>query len=132
MPTKTASKSVTKKAVKKSTKTSAEKAPTKSAKKSTRTPKKEGKFKALVCAQGKECFWTTDGTILQDLDQLQLALGTMDDEVFLHHVNKEKNDFADWIEHVLGDSECAKALRKAKKPSSAKTVVVRYLKTYKA
>ena len=54
----------------------------------------------------------------------------MADEVFKFHVNKEKNDFANWIEDILGDKDLAKAIRKSKKPKTAKTVVVRRLKIY--
>lgn len=84
----------------------------------------------LVCAPEEKCFWTTDGQILKNLDELQLAFGTMGDEVFLHHVTKEKNDFADWVEQVLADSACAAALRKSKKPDAARTVVIKHLRTY--
>ena len=67
---------------------------------------------------------------MKNLEELKFAFGTMGDEVYLHHVTKDKNDFADWVEHVLHDYECAAALRRSRKPSSAKTVVVRHLKLY--
>jgi hypothetical protein len=116
-------KKVAKKPVKKTTAKAVKKAP---AKKAT----EKDRFRALVCAPGEQCFWTTDGKVMQDLDQLQMAFGTMGDEVFLHHVTKEKNDFADWVEVVLDDQECAKALRRAKKASSARTAVIKCLRIY--
>ena len=123
MPTKTtAKKTAKKKSVSKATK--------KTTKKVNAKAKKVTQFKALVCADNEHCFWTTNGDILQDLNQLQLAFGTMDDEVFMHHVTKEKNDFADWVESVLSDAECAEALRKARKPSTARTAVIRHLRFY--
>lgn len=91
---------------------------------------KEGSFKALVCAIDGECFWSRDGQILQNLSDLSLAIGSMDDEIFLHHVSSEKNDFADWVEHVLQDSLCAEALRKAKKKEQAEKVVQLHLRKY--
>lgn len=54
----------------------------------------------------------------------------MQAEVFSHHVTKERNDFAEWVEHVLADAACAAALRKAKKPAAAKTIVIRFVKKY--
>jgi hypothetical protein len=36
------------------------------------------------------------------------------DEQFTHHVNKEKNDFHDWIETSIQDGELAKALKRVK------------------
>lgn len=125
----------TTKKTKKATEKSIRKVSKKPAKKVTKkaTPKKGSAKKhvrALVCAPGEHCFWTTDGQVLENLDQLQIAFGSMDDEVFLHHVTKEKNDFADWVEHVLDDAVCAGLLRRAKKASSARTAVVRCLRSY--
>ncbi|MFH1053192.1 MAG: hypothetical protein V1740_02130 [Candidatus Woesearchaeota archaeon] len=36
----------------------------------------------------------------------------MDDETFKHHVNKEKNDFSEWIRVVFKDEELANAVKK--------------------
>lgn len=122
--TKTAKKAVVKKAAPKK-KTVAKKAPT-----AKKTVKKVTNFKALVCASDGECFWTTDGRILQNIQDLHMAFGSMDDEVFLHHVTKEKNDFADWVEYVLQDLETAQALRKAKKLAQAQKVINQQLRSY--
>jgi len=54
----------------------------------------------------------------------------MDDEIFAHHVSKEKNDFADWIEYVLIDTELATKVRKSKKPNTARKVVISRLRIY--
>ena len=134
MPKKVTTKKVAKKAVKKTAKKTTKKVAKKAVKKTTtKTAKKvtknnSKKQKNLVCAPEDKCFWTTDGQVLCDLQELKLAFGSMDDMVFLHHVTKEKNDFAEWVEHVLNDAECAAALRKSRKPASAKTVVIRHLR----
>ncbi len=97
------------------------------------TPKKGTKGKGkrvLATAKGEQCFWTTDGSILANLVELRDALKTMSADVFAHHVNKQKNDFADWIEHVLGDRELAVEFRKSKKSNTARTVVVSRLRIY--
>lgn len=136
MPSKkssTTKKTTAKKAVKKTAKKVAKKATKKTTKKAVKkTTKKSANknAKVLVCANGKECFWTNDGQVLSDLRELSEALDSMAQEVFNYHVTKEKNDFADWVESVLSDAECASALRRSKKPSSARTIVVRHLKTY--
>lgn len=84
----------------------------------------------LVRADDGECFWTTDGQVLRDLNELQVALSSMNEMIFGHHVNTMKNDFADWVDHVLLDSDCAADLRTAKKPTTARTIVVRHLRAY--
>lgn len=129
--------STTKKTTKKAAKKKAAKATKKTTRKTTKktaAPKAKQSSKkivrALVCAEGEECFWTTDGKVLENLNELALAFGSMDEEVFLHHVTKDKNDFADWVEHVLQDAACATALRRARKPKTARSVVVRYLRSY--
>lgn len=136
--TATAQKKTTRQTPSKSKQSSGQTAKKRSAKKSaksTTTPRGTSKKtaatgRALVCADTGECFWTTDGQVLKDLAELRDALKAMHDEVFRYHVTKEKNDFADWVEEVLADAECAAALRKARKPQTARTVVVRHLRSY--
>lgn len=100
------------------------------AKKSTTKSKtKTGKHK-LICAEGEQCFWTTNGIIVADLIGLRDLLHSISDEVFHHHVTKDRNDFADWVKAILKDAELAAALRRAKQPKTAYTVVVRRLKVY--
>ena len=98
------------------------------------TPKKAPKApkakKPLVKARGAACFWTRDGLILDNLLTLHKAFSAMSEEEFSFHVSKEKNDFADWVEQVLEDVDCATALRKSRKPHTAATVVVRHLRYY--
>jgi len=134
MPTKTAVKPTVKKTSKvASVHKVAKVAPKKAvAKKATvkKATKKEPTFKALVCAADGECFWTRDGRILQNLDDLHMAFGSMDEEVFLHHVNKEKNDFADWVEHILDDLDCSVELRKSKELAKAHKILQSHLQKY--
>lgn len=106
-----------------------------SAKKATTTKKVAGakktkSHKVMVCAQSGECFWTSDGLILQNLRDLHRAFGSMNYEVFLNHVQKEKNDFADWVEHILHDLDCAVALRKTTQMKQSEKVVATHLKKY--
>lgn len=133
MATKKVTKKTTKKVVKKVPKKSTRKATNSLAKKVTKrkTPKvSSDDDRVLVCAPSEHCFWTNDGRILQDLAQLRDVLADMDLDIYGHHVNKEKNDFADWVEDILQDRDCALELRKARKPKTARGVVVRYIKLY--
>jgi len=129
MPTKVTTKKVTKNTVPKIVKKTVKKSPAKRVVKK-QASKATASAKLLVCAPDDKCFWTTDGTILKNLEELKFAFGTMNDEVFLHHVTKERNDFADWVQYVLEDLDCADALRKVKKRGTAKTVVTRHLRHY--
>jgi len=86
--------------------------------------------KTLTQAPADKHFWVTDGQILADLYSLADSFAAMEKLIFTHHVSKEKNDFADWVEHVLCDSDCANELRSVTTPKQARTVVVRHLRYY--
>ncbi|MBI2546796.1 hypothetical protein HYV81_06480 [Candidatus Woesearchaeota archaeon] len=63
---------------------------------------------------GPECFWVNNGPILKSIEELAAAVRAMKKEVFLHHVNKDKNDLARWIEEVVGDNKLAADMRKSR------------------
>ena len=87
--------------------------------------------KKLVQASSEKCFWVYNGPILNNLQELEDALhNEISDEQFSYH-NNRGNDFAKWVDEVLGDGICAKALVRAKTRKGAVTVVARYLKEYK-
>src|SRR3989338_6270080 len=52
-------------------------------------------------------FILRNGRALKNLYELTNSLASMDDETFSYHVNKEKNDFANWIRHVFQDEKLA-------------------------
>ncbi len=118
-------KKVTKKPVKKTVKKAVKKTTTKKPKAAKKTNKKD-----LVQADGQTSFWMTDGQVLATLIDLRDALDAMDREVYEYHATGEQNDFARWVCDVLYDDKCASDLTKAKTQSSAKTAVVRHLKSY--
>ncbi|MCA9367408.1 hypothetical protein KC887_04065 [Candidatus Kaiserbacteria bacterium] len=103
------------------------------AKKTTtkKTTRKKVGERELVYASNGESFWVSDGRILNSLLALHDTLNEIEKETFGNHVNSQKNDFADWVESVLCDADCAADLRKAKTAKGAKTVVVRHLKFYR-
>lgn len=103
---------------------------TKKATKKVATKVAKNSKKPLKCATDEQCFWVVNGTVLSNLVELKDALDAMSEEVFAHHVTKEKNDFAEWIEHVLDDAELATKVRKSKKPKTTRQVVVSRLRIY--
>ena len=88
-----------KKTVKKSTKKTPANSKNLKGQAARKTTSKKTEGRVLVCADGETCFWTNDGRILKDLTELRDALAGMAEEVYKHHVTKDKNDFA---EHVHG------------------------------
>lgn len=62
----------------------------------------------------EQCFWVNNGPIIGNLSSLPKALKEISKETFLHHVNKDKNDFTVWINDVIGDKALAGELLKVK------------------
>ena len=87
--------------------------------------------KDLVFSNNDQSFWLSDGQILNSLIALEEAFQNMNDEVFFHHVNNGRNDFAEWVDLVLCDGDCAVELRKVDTKDKSYGVVKKYLKTYK-
>ena len=59
-------------------------------------------------------FYLTDGRRLKNINELAMALKDMSADIFHHHVNKDKNDFANWINDVIGSKNLAKKLSNVK------------------
>ncbi len=60
-------------------------------------------------------FYLKNGAILKSVRDLAKVMDELDDEVFFHHVNDEKHDFANWITHVFKDLKLAQQLLEAEK-----------------
>ena len=69
-------------------------------------------------------FLTNDGQVLKNLSELPPALRRMSKETFAHHVNAERNDFANWINDVLGKKKFAQFVSKL----GSKTAIIRAMK----
>lgn len=64
-------------------------------------------------------FWLNDGSVLASLKELANALEKMEESVWKHHVTKDKNDFANWIEGVFQDKKLGQAIRRSKTAKAA-------------
>lgn len=59
-------------------------------------------------------FRTKQGIIARSLHELYEAIRKMDDSEFMHHVNSGKNDFKEWVHHVVQDYGLAQELATCK------------------
>ncbi len=115
----TLKKKVVKKTVKKAEKKVSKKKPTKKQK------------PALIVASDTASFWVNNGPVLNSLAALEEALLVITVEQFKFHAGGQQNDFAIWVETILLDKECAKALKKAKTQKTASKKVGAALKKYR-
>ena len=68
----------------------------------------------LADASPEQCFWVNNGPVIKNLSEMSDFLASMNDDIFKHHVNKEKNDFGNWVRDVLKDEELANDIAKVK------------------
>ncbi|MBR9699721.1 hypothetical protein GOV09_04660 [Candidatus Woesearchaeota archaeon] len=100
-------------------------APKKKAVKKTVNPPKPNNF--LKQAPQHKVFVLADGKILKDIRGLAYAMKEIGDDVFWHHVNDARNDFANWVRHVFRDEKLAEALEHAKDRVQTELVILRHL-----
>jgi|SRR3989344_383250 len=59
-------------------------------------------------------FWLCTNQKLFSLRELSAILMDVGDEVFRYHVNRDKNDFENWIRDVIQDRELAREIARIK------------------
>ncbi len=59
-------------------------------------------------------FFLCNGEVVHNLPDLMERLKTMDEGVFQHHVNPERNDFANWIRDVFDNKKLARDVSRLK------------------
>ncbi len=57
-----------------------------------------------------EAFYLVNGKRLSSLYELRDELKKIDRKTFSQHVNKHKNDFANWVRDIIGDDLLAEAI----------------------
>jgi hypothetical protein len=56
-------------------------------------------------------FWFHMHLMAKNLEEFAAGMGEISDEVFAYHYSGQKNDFAGWIQEVVGDSVLARQMR---------------------
>jgi hypothetical protein len=59
----------------------------------------------------QHAFWFNNGFIARSLRDLVSGLESCSPETFSYHVNEQKNDFANWVNDIVGDPVLAKRLK---------------------
>ncbi len=88
--------------------------------------KKEPVAKPVIGIKPEKYFYLRDGQVLKNIKELVVALEKMSDNVFNHHVTKDRNDFVNWVKGVFNEGKLAIDLNKAKTAKEAAKI----LKTY--
>ena len=83
--------------------------------------------KVLGEAPEEHHFIVADGKKLKNIIELADALETMSEEIFRHHANEFRNDFATWVKDVFYDHSLADDISKAKNRLEAQIAILRRL-----
>jgi hypothetical protein len=75
----------------------------------------------------EQYFYVSDGSVLKSLNDFVLKMKNISSDSFAHHVNAEKNDFANWIREVLKDGKLALSVSKAKSPTDVLSAIQKRL-----
>lgn len=96
--------------------------------KATKKPTKEAKKKAVKRnAHPNQVFVMVNGEQLKNVKELADVMERIEDEVFSHHVNDDKHDFANWLQDVFQDVDLAKKLAKAKNKKHVQLVLYKHI-----
>jgi len=60
--------------------------------------------------EGDKAFFMADGNVVYSIKDLPKMIERSDDNTFYHHVNSDRNDFANWINDVFSVSDLANTI----------------------
>ena len=60
----------------------------------------------------EQAFWSSDGQVFRNLQDLHAGLHKMSDETYYYQSNAEKHDFSNWLKDVVQDEKLAGELAK--------------------
>jgi len=75
----------------------------------------------------EKVFLLVNGSKLKNISELISFLKTNDDATFSYHVNKDKNDFGNWLRDVFNKKKLADKLDKVKDKSQYMKILVDYI-----
>jgi len=96
-------------------------------KKTTVSKKKVCKTQDVIMS-GDKAFFCNNGEVYTSVSELANALKKISTKDFKHHCTKDNCDFANWIEHCIGDKSLAKKVCKATSKKETQEVLKKYCK----
>jgi hypothetical protein len=72
-------------------------------------------------------FILCNGKPVKNIKELADVMEEIEDQVFNHHVNTEKNDFAKWVKDIFNDIELAEKLAGVKEKKHMQLVLYKHI-----
>jgi len=88
---------------------------------------KKAKGKLFSDAPGEHYFVLCTGQTIKNIKELADALESVEDSIFYHHVNSERNDFATWVKDIFEEEALANELMSVADKSNTRIIIYRYL-----
>lgn len=95
--------------------------------KKTAAKKTTAKPKGLAQAPAEHYFVLVDGRTLKDVKELADVLEDMHENTWGHHVNNERNDFANWVNDIFKEEELARQIRESQGKHHLQIVLYRHI-----
>ncbi|MEM4253943.1 MAG: transketolase C-terminal domain-containing protein [Candidatus Woesearchaeota archaeon] len=89
-------------------------------------PQEAGRLLSEIAPEQYFRLW--GGEIIKTVPELEEALKKMPQETFHHHVNKNRNDFSQWIQDCFGDKILAEELKKRNNKEAMAEIIKKRLK----
>lgn len=74
-------------------------------------------------------FYLHNGIPLKSIPELIDQLVKMNQELFDYHVNKDHNDFANWVRDVFGNRELARRINLTRTPKGMMDSITKYFES---
>ena len=81
----------------------------------------------MVTIQPENYFKLCNGGIIKSIDELRSILKKIDDSTFSFHVNRERNDFFNWIKDVFQDKTLAIMIKNITDRKEMFAIINKYL-----
>jgi len=76
--------------------------------------------------------WLSDGRVISTIEELYSAVKSMKARAYNEHVNKNLNEFADWVGQILSQENLAHELAKAKSQKQAAGILKQFIEKSKS
>ncbi|MFT4343695.1 MAG: hypothetical protein ACMXYE_03020 [Candidatus Woesearchaeota archaeon] len=76
-------------------------------------------------------FVTRSGRLIRSMYELYSVISEMDDDEFAHHVTEDRNDFKNWVLHIVQDKHLARLLESLQTKSEMLDVIEKRVDAYK-
>ena len=99
----------------------------------TKSPKKKAHSKTAIKKKlkkeiaEKHFFVLVTGEKLRNIKELADTLENIDNFHYQHHVNENKNDFANWIRDVFEEFDLAEKIKTAKNKNHTRLIIYKHI-----